>query len=89
MLLLDWPSGPSDAYIEYREKISEEKWVKEKWVKEKVHTFIKSRLEKLHLLRVSHNDVRSGKISLINIRLSACTNNEDRKNMTANLLTTS
>ncbi|CUM57889.1 unnamed protein product [Debaryomyces tyrocola] len=59
----------------------------EKWDKKKVHTIIKSRLEELHLLGISHNDVRlenihvcqSGKISLIDFGLSDCTNNEDHK----------
>jgi len=60
---------------------------KEKWDKKKVHTIIKSRLEELHLLGISHNDVRlenihvseSGKISLIDFGLSDCSNNEKRK----------
>lgn len=59
----------------------------EKWDKKKVHTIIKSRLEELHLLGISHNDVRLenihvselGKISLIDFGLSDCSNNEKRK----------
>ena len=57
------------------------------WDKKKVHKVIKSRLEELHLLGISHNDVRlenihvseSGKISLIDFGLSDCSNNEKRK----------
>lgn len=45
------------------------------------------RLEELHLLGISHNDVRlasihvsiSGKISLIDFGLADCANNEERK----------
>ena len=52
----------------------------ENWDKKKVHRIIKSRLEELHLLGISHNDVRlanihvsvSGKISLIDFGLSDC-----------------
>lgn len=59
----------------------------EKWDKKKVHAVIKSRLEELHLLGISRNDVRlenihvsvSGKISLIDSGLSDCSNNEKRK----------
>ncbi|CUM57513.1 unnamed protein product [Debaryomyces tyrocola] len=59
----------------------------EKWDNRKVRTIIKSRLEELHLLGISHNDVRpanihvsvSGKISLIDFGLSDCTNNEEHK----------
>ncbi|MDN6749727.1 MAG: DUF3698 domain-containing protein [Staphylococcus equorum] len=59
----------------------------EEWDKKKVYEVIKSRLEELHLLGISHNDVReanihvsvSGKISLIDFGLSDCTNNEKHK----------
>ena len=52
-----------------------------------MHRIIKSRLEELHLLGISHNDVRpanihvsvSGKISLIDFGLSDCSNNEEHK----------
>lgn len=52
----------------------------EKWNKQQVYTVIKSRLEELHLLGITHNDVRlqnihvseSGKISLIDFGLSDC-----------------
>ena len=60
-----------------------------KWDKKKVHTTIKSRLEELHLLGISHNDVRLenihvselGKISLIDFGLSDSSNNEKRKRL--------
>jgi tRNA A-37 threonylcarbamoyl transferase component Bud32 len=59
----------------------------EKWNNKKVYRVIKARLEELHLLGISHNDVRpanihvsvSGKISLIDFGLSDCTNNEEHK----------
>jgi tRNA A-37 threonylcarbamoyl transferase component Bud32 len=59
----------------------------EKWDNRKVRAIIKSSLEELHLLGISHNDVRpanihvsvSGKISLIDFGLSDCTNNEEHK----------
>lgn len=59
----------------------------EKWDNRKIHIIIKSRLEELHLLGISHYDVRpanihvsvSGKISLIDFGLSDCTNNEEHK----------
>ncbi|CUM53631.1 unnamed protein product [Debaryomyces tyrocola] len=59
----------------------------EKWNKKEVYRVIKSRLEELHLIGISHNDVRpanihvsvSGKISLIDFGLSDCTNNEEHK----------
>lgn len=57
------------------------------WDKHKVHKTIKLRLEELHLLGISHNDVRlanihvsvSGKVSLIDFGLSDCTNNGEHK----------
>lgn len=54
-----------------------------------MHTTIRSRLEGLHLLGISHNDVRLenihvselGKISLIDFGLSDSSNNEKRKRL--------
>jgi hypothetical protein len=59
----------------------------EEWNMDNVHEVIKSRLEELHLLGISHNDVRkanihvsvSGEISLIDFGLSDCSNNEGLK----------
>ncbi|CUM68572.1 uncharacterized protein PRCAT00006299001 [Priceomyces carsonii] len=59
----------------------------EDWDMDIVFKVIKSRLEELHLLGISHNDVRpanihvslSGEISLIDFGLSDCTNNEELK----------
>ena len=59
----------------------------EEWNMGNVYEVIKVRLQELHLVGISHNDVRlanihvsvSGKISLIDFGLSDCTNNEERK----------
>ncbi|CUM57502.1 unnamed protein product [Debaryomyces tyrocola] len=59
----------------------------EKWNKKEVYRVIKSRLKELHLIGISHNDIRlanihvsvSGKISLIDFGLSDCTSNEEHK----------
>ena len=59
----------------------------EEWNMDNVYEVIKLRLQELHLLGISHNDVRlanihvsvSGKISLIDFGLSDCSNNEEYK----------
>ena len=70
---------------------------KEKWDEKKVYEVIRLRLKELHLLRISHNDVRrsnihvseSGKITLIDFGLSDCSNNEEYvKKMILKILTT-
>ncbi|CUM53663.1 unnamed protein product [Debaryomyces tyrocola] len=61
--------------------------LEEKWDKKEVHRIVKLRLEELHLLGISHNDIRlcnihvseSGKISLINFELSDSSDNEKHK----------
>lgn len=77
------PDHPMHIFEYLGREVPEEKWDK------KVHATIKSRLEELHLLGISHNDVRlenihvsgSGKISLIDFGLSDSSNNEKRKRL--------
>lgn len=86
-------NGLQDHPMHIFEYLGKEIPMKE-WDKHKVHKIIKSRLEELHLLGISHNDVRlanihvsvSGKVSLIDFGLSDCTNNgEHKKNDLENL----
>ena len=76
------PDHPMHIFEYFGKEMQEDNWDKKK-----VHRVIKSRLKELHLLGISHNDVRpanihvsvSGKISLIDFGLSDCSNNEKRK----------
>lgn len=74
----------SDAYIKYLGKEVPE----ETWNKNEVYRVIKSKLKEVHLIGISHNDVRlanihvsvSGKISLIDFGLSDSSNNDSSNN---------
>ena len=76
------PDHPMNIFEDLGEEVP-----RSKWKYDEVYKVIKLRLEEIHLLGISHNDVRlsnihvsvSGKISLIDFGLSDCTNNEEHK----------
>ncbi|CUM66616.1 uncharacterized protein PRCAT00004287001 [Priceomyces carsonii] len=76
------PSKPMHIF----EDLGEELPISE-WNYDKVYDVIKLRLEEIHVLGISHNDVRlsnihvsvAGKISLIDFGLSACPSSKERK----------
>lgn len=78
-----WNGMPSHP-IHIFEYLGEEKPM-DAWDYNKVYEVIKQRLKELHLLGISHNDVRlanihvslSGKISLIDFGLSVCPSSEE------------
>ena len=86
LLVSGYWNGLSDHPMHIFEYLGKEV-PEEKWNNKKVYSVIKSRLEELHLIGISHNDVRlanihvsvSGKISLIDFGLSDCSNNEEHK----------
>ena len=86
LLVSGYWNGLSDHPMHIFEYLGKEV-PEEKWNNKEVYKVIKSRLEELHLIGISHNDIRpanihvsvSGKISLIDFGLSDCTNNEEHK----------
>lgn len=86
LLVSGYWNGLSDHPMHIFEYLGKEV-PEEKWNNKEVYEVIKSRLEELHLIGISHNDIRlanihvsvSGKISLIDFGLSDCTNNEEHK----------
>ncbi|CAG85704.2 DEHA2C00110p [Debaryomyces hansenii CBS767] len=86
LLVSGYWNGLSDHPMHIFEYLGKEV-PEEKWNNKEVYKVIKSRLEELHSIGISHNDIRlanihvsvSGKISLIDFGLSDCTNNEEHK----------
>ncbi|CAR65727.1 DEHA2D19404p [Debaryomyces hansenii CBS767] len=86
LLVSGYWNGLSDHPMHIFEYLGKEV-PEEKWNNKEVYKVIKSRLEELHSIGISHNDVRlanihvsvSGKISLIDFGLSDYTNNEEHK----------
>ena len=86
LLVSGYWNGLSDHPMHIFEYLGKEV-PEEKWNNKEVYKVIKSRLEELHLIGISHNDIRlanihvsvSGKISLIDFGLSDYTNNEEHK----------
>ena len=86
LLVSGYWNGLSDHPMHIFEYLGKEV-PEEKWNNKEVYEVIKSRLEELHLIGISHNDIRlanihvsvSGKISLIDFGLSDYTNNEEHK----------
>ncbi|CUM49401.1 unnamed protein product, partial [Debaryomyces fabryi] len=86
LLVSGYWNGLSDHPMHIFEYLGKEV-PEEKWNKKEVCRVLKSRLKELHLIGISHNDVRpanihvsvSGKISLIDFGLSDGTNNEEHK----------
>ena len=86
LLVSGYWNGLSDHPMHIFEYLGKEV-PEEKWNKKEVHRVIKSRLKELHLIGISHNDVRpanihvsdSGTIYLIDFGLSDSTNNEEHK----------
>ncbi|CUM55885.1 unnamed protein product [Debaryomyces tyrocola] len=86
LLISGYWNGLSDHPMHILEYLGKEV-PEEQWNKKEVYRVIKSRLKELHLIGISHNDVRpanihvsvSGKISLIDFGLSDSTNNEKHK----------
>ncbi|CAG84283.2 DEHA2A00242p [Debaryomyces hansenii CBS767] len=86
LLVSGYWNGLSDHPMHIFEYLGKEV-PEEKWNNKEVYKVIKSRLEELHSIGISHNDIRlanihvsvSGKISLIDFGLSDYTNNEEHK----------